>query len=147
VLLCHVAHHATALGGQAEPWNNMVLSFSTGDMVQTQAPQQAVFLPSLLLATAQLEVVVCLLNQQLLNFHSNNNLQIQEPVEDDIPETMAELISTRQAMYLPAHLVFLFMGKRHTPRKASIRVHTALSELGDLETFKPLLDWLRTAIE
>jgi hypothetical protein len=51
----------------------------TGEVVQTQAPQ-AVFLPSLLLATVQSEVVVHPLNQHLLNFHVPNNLEIQEPV-------------------------------------------------------------------
>ncbi len=49
-------------------------------------------------------------------------------------------------MYLLAHLVFLFMDTRRTLRKALMSDHTALSKLGDLETFKPLLDWLRVAV-
>jgi hypothetical protein len=109
-------------------------------------PPQSVFLPSLLLATVQSEVVVNPLNQQHLNFHTNNSLEIQEPVEDKIPGTMSECIGTRHAMYLPAHLVSLFMGTHRTPRKALMRVHTALSRLGDLETFQPLLDWLLVAV-
>jgi hypothetical protein len=145
VLLHRATHHATALGARAEPWNDKVLMF-TGDVVQTQAPQ-AVFLPSLLLATIQQDVVVHPLNQQLLNFHADDNLEIQEPVDDDVPETMSECIETRHAMYLPAHLVPLFMGTRRTPREALMKVHSALSELGDdLKTFKPLLDWLRVAV-
>jgi hypothetical protein len=117
----------------------------TGDVVQTQAPQ-AVFLPPLLLATVQLDVVAHPLNQQLLNFHADDNLEVQDPVEADVPETMSESIGTRHAMYLPAHLVPLFMGTRRTPREALMIVHTALIELGDLETFKPLMDWLRVAV-
>jgi hypothetical protein len=119
----------------------------TGDVVQTQA-LQAVLLPWLLLATAvQEEVVVHPLGQQLLNFqHANDNLEIQEPVEDDVPTTMTGRIGTRHAMYLSAHLVPMFIGTRSTPREALMGVHTALSKLGDLETFKPLLDWLRVAV-
>ena len=113
VLLHRATHHATALGGRAEPWNDKVLMF-TGDVVQTQAPQ-AVFLPSLLLATVELEVVVHPLNQQLLNFHAKDNLEIQEPVEEDVSEAISKRIGTRHAMYLPAHLVSLFMGTCRTP--------------------------------
>jgi hypothetical protein len=58
---------------------------------------------------------------------------------------MSERIGTRHAMYLLAHLVFLFMDTRRTLRKALMSDHTALSKLGDLETFKPLLDWLWVA--
>ena len=144
VLLHRATHHATSLGARAEPWNDKVLMF-TGDVVQTQAPQ-AVFLPPLLLATVQSDVVVHPLNQQLLNFHADDNLEVQDPVEADVPETMSESIGTRHAMYLPAHLVPLFMGTRRTPREALMIVHTALIELGDLETFKPLMDWLRVAV-
>jgi hypothetical protein len=140
VLLHRATHHATSLSASTESWNNKVLIF-TGDVVQTQAPQ-AVFLPSLLLATVQQEVVVHPLKQHLLNFHAGNNLEIQEPVEDDVPTTMRECIGTRHAMYLPAHLVPMFMGTRRTPREALMGVPTALSKLGNLETFKPLLDWL-----
>jgi hypothetical protein len=50
-------------------------------------------------------------------------------------------------MYLPAHLVSLFMGTHRTPPRAALmRVRTVLSKLEDLETFKPLLNWLRVAV-
>jgi hypothetical protein len=58
LVLLHQAtqHHTTSLGAQAKSWNDKVLIF-TGDVVQAQVPQ-AVFLPSMLLATVQNEVVV-----------------------------------------------------------------------------------------
>jgi hypothetical protein len=145
VLLHHATHrHATSFGARAKSWNNKVLMF-TGDVVQTQAPQ-AVFLPSFLLATVQQEVVIHPLNQQLLNFHTGNNLEIQEPVEDNLPTTMPERIGTVHAVYLAAHLVPMSMGTRRTLREALMGVYTALSKLGDLEAFKSLLDWLRMAV-
>jgi hypothetical protein len=92
------------------------------------------------------EVVVHPLNQQVLNFHAGDNLQIQEPVEDNVYTTMMERIRMRHAMYLSAHLVPMFMGTRRTPREALMGVKKALRKLGDLEKCKPLLDWLRVVV-
>jgi hypothetical protein len=55
----------------------------TGDSVASRVPQ-AVFLPPLLFATVQQDVAVHPLNQHLLYFHANDNLESQETVEADV---------------------------------------------------------------
>jgi hypothetical protein len=132
------------LGARAEQWNDKVLMF-TGDVVGSQVPQ-AVFLPPLLLSTVTDKVSVHPLNQQLLNFHANDNMEVQEPVEADTPAAMIEKIGTCHAMYLLAQLVPLFLTQRRAPRDALMAVHTVLIETGDLEAFKPPVDWLCVAV-
>jgi hypothetical protein len=112
----------------------------TGDSVASRVPQ-AVFLPPLLFATVQQDVAVHPLNQQLLYFHANDNLESQETVEADVLAAMIEQIRMWHAIYVTPHLVPLFLGRCCTPREdALMAVHTALIKTVSLETFKPLVD-------
>jgi hypothetical protein len=92
VLLHRATHHATSLGAHAESWNDKVLMF-TRDVVGSQMPQ-AVFLPHLLLITINQEVAVHPLKQQLLDFHANNNLEVQEHVGAAVPAELIDKIVT-----------------------------------------------------
>jgi hypothetical protein len=86
----------------------------TGDVVSGKIPQ-AVLLPPTVLATTNQAVKVHLLNQQLLNFQTDDTLQRQEAVRADVPEEMSEEIRTRHAMYVPAQLIPYFLERRRTP--------------------------------
>jgi hypothetical protein len=88
---------------------------------------------------------VDLLNQQLLNFISNDALQLLEPTDPDTPADMKDKIRTRHAMYIPPQLVHLFLERRLTPRQALVSVHSALTVDGTAALYQPLMDWLRAA--
>jgi hypothetical protein len=143
VLLHRGTYHPTPLGSAPELWNNKILMF-TGDVIGDQVPQ-AVLMPPLLLAPVPQGIKVANLAQQLLQFHANDTLQRLPAVSDDVPEDLCEIIKTRHAMYVPAELASLFLEGRLTPREALIATHSALVPIEGLDTFKPLVDWLRAA--
>jgi hypothetical protein len=116
----------------------------TGDVVEKQVLQD-VFFPPLLLAAMQLVVTVDLFNQQLLNFISDDVLQLLEPTDPDTPEDMKDKIRNRHAMYIPPQLVHLFLERRLTPCQALVSVHLALTVDGTAALYQPLMDWLRDA--
>jgi hypothetical protein len=88
VFLYCASLHNTPLGATPEPWNNKLMMF-TGDVASGQA-SQVVLLPAMTNQT----ITVYLLNQQLLNFQMDDDLQVQDPVGEDIPEATSESIWT-----------------------------------------------------
>jgi hypothetical protein len=100
----------------------------------------------MILATTNQTVTVHTLNQQLLNFQMDDELEVQPSVGDDVPEEMMEGIRTRHAMYVPAQLMPYFLERRRTPREALVAVHAQLVNEGSVSSFTPLLNWLRLAV-
>ncbi len=132
------------LGTAPKNWNDKLLMF-TGDTIGNQVPQ-ACFLPSLLFTIAPAGVKVLPLQQQVLSLFADDSLEYLESAGDDVPEGQYDVIKTRHGMYLPAHLVPLFLGRRSTPRQALLSVHSALDTPEELESHRPLADWLRAAV-
>jgi hypothetical protein len=143
VLLHRANYHVPPLGTTPEVWNNKLLVY-TGDVMENQIPQ-AVFFPPLLLAATQQVITVDCIEQQLLNFVSDDSLQLLDPTDPATPEDLKDDIRTRHAMYLPPQFVHLFLERRLTPRQALLSVHAALTTSGTIADYKPLMDWLRVA--
>jgi hypothetical protein len=103
--------HKMAMGLAPKPWN------VTCDVEAVQAPQAVMFPPMVLPNTNQ-PITVHLLQQQLLNFQLDEDLQVQEPIGTDVLKAMSEQIWTCHAMYVSAMLMSYFLECHRTHQEA-----------------------------